>query len=54
MFLKKKNSFYEEFKDLSQRVKKKNIILVSGNNCFSGNSKYFFLESVNRNFSNTY
>ena len=23
MFLKKKKSFYEEFKDLSQRVKKK-------------------------------
>ena len=54
MFLKKKKSFYEEFKDLSQRVKKKNIILVSGNNSFSGNSKYFFLESLNSNLSNTF
>lgn len=49
MFFKKKNNYTQEFKYLSLKVKKKNIILVSGNVSFTGNSKYFFLENLKNN-----
>ena len=45
---KEKPDHLSNLKDLSTKVKKTNTILISGNNSFTGNSKYFFLELVNK------
>ena len=46
MLFKKKNLYIDHFKNLSLKVKKKKIFLVSGNASFTGNSKYFFLNAL--------
>ena len=38
----------KSIKELSSKIKKKNIIIVSGNINFVGNSKYFYLDLVKK------
>ena len=45
---KEKPNHLSHLRDLSTKVKKTNTILISGNISFTGNSKYFFLELVNK------
>ena len=47
-FFINKISIHKFIKELSSKIKKKNIIIVSGNINFVGNSKYFYLDLVKK------